>query len=55
KARSDQPEQKRSSDKPVHKRVQPKTSDSQAKPQAWRQRSAQGRQRASLLGGGTRE
>ncbi len=55
KARSDQPEQKRSSDKPVHKQVQPKTNGSQAKPQAWRQRSAQGRQRASLLGGGTRD
>ncbi len=54
-ARSDRSEQKHSSDKPARKQVQPKTNSSKAKPQAWRQRSAQGRQRAALLGGGTRD
>ncbi len=44
--------EKRASDKPAHRHVQRKTSSS--KPPAWRPRSAQGGQRAALLGGGTR-
>jgi len=54
-ARSGKAEQKRTSAKPAHTQSQRKTSGSKAKAQPWRQRSGQGKQRASLLGGGTRE
>jgi ATP-dependent RNA helicase RhlE len=52
---SNKSEEKRSSAKPAHKHAQRKTGGSTAKPQAWRPRSAQSGQRASLLGGGSRD
>ncbi len=52
---SNKSEEKRTSSKPAHRHVQRKTSSSSAKPQAWRPRSAQSGQRASLLGGNTRD
>lgn len=52
---SDKPKDKRTSAKPAHKSGQRKTSGSSAKPNAWRPRKAQGGERASLLGGGSRD
>jgi ATP-dependent RNA helicase RhlE len=53
---SDKSDQRRASAKPAakHKQAPRKTGGPAAKPPAWRPRSAQGGQRASLLGGSTR-
>lgn len=48
---SNKSNQKRSSAKPAHKKASHNNSGSSAKPNAWRPRSTQSRQKASLMGG----
>jgi len=54
-ARPDKPEQKQTTSKPAPRNSEKTTGISKTKAQPWRSRSGQGKQRASLLGGGTRE